>query len=216
MLIALLSREAIRLLYGPQYQLAPDYLALYILSFLCVGLGMFVLDNLFNSQGDTKATLRMNILNFLLSAILAPILTLYHGVLGLIASILISQSLSISYGLALAHREYSISLDWKPIIRIAFASLASATPTYVVLNTIPIHAPLYRLLLGGTLYVALLLVMTPTVGALEKKDIENLDEAMKGIAVYPIIGPFLNIEMRILNKRNIPQDETPLRIRGLR
>jgi O-antigen/teichoic acid export membrane protein len=216
MLIALLSREAIRLLYGPQYQLAPDYLALYILSFLCVGLGMFVLDNLFNSQGDTKATLRMNILNFLLSAILAPILTLYHGVLGLIASILISQSLSISYGLALAHREYSISLDWKPIIRIAFASLASATPTYVVLNTIPIHAPLYRLLLGGTLYVALLLAMTPTVGALEKKDIENLDEAMKGIAVYPIIGPFLDIEMRILNKRNIPQDETPPRIRGLR
>jgi O-antigen/teichoic acid export membrane protein len=105
LLIALLSREAVWLLYGPSYWLAPDYLTLYILNFLCVGLGMFVLDGFFNGQGDTKATFRMNLVNFLPAVTLAPILTPYYGVLGLIGSIIISQLLSIIYGLSLAHKK---------------------------------------------------------------------------------------------------------------
>jgi len=199
LLIALLSREAIWLLYGPQYQLAPDYLALYILSFLCVGLGMFVLDNLFNSQGDTKTTFKMNLVNCSSAAVLASILTPYYGVLGLIASILISQFLSITYGLYLAHKRYSISPDWKPPTRIAFASLTSALLVYMTLNAAPINNYLYRLILGGTLYLTLFLAIAPITGAVNKTDIQNLHEFTKEIAIYPIIKPILRVETKILN-----------------
>jgi len=198
-LIALLSQEAVYTLYGYEYWLAPGYLTLYALNFLCTGLGMFVLDSFFNGQGDTKATFKMSLAKLFPAALLAPILTLYYGVLGLIASILIPQFLSTTYGLYLTHKKYSISPDWKPLTRIGFASLASTLLVYITLNTAPINNYLYRLILGGTLYLTLFLAIAPIAGAVNKTDIQNLHESTKEIAIYPIIKTILKIETKILD-----------------
>ena len=64
--------------------------------------------------------------------------------------------------------------------------------------------------------MALLLAMAPAVGAVEKEDMENLSERMRDIAIYPLVRPFLDLEMRILNKCDITRDETPFRMQSPR
>jgi len=79
--------------------------------------------------------------------------------------------------------------ELETITRITFASLTSVLLVYVTLNTASINNPLYRLILGGTLYVTLFLAIAPIAGAINKTDIQNLHESTKEIAIYPIIKP---------------------------
>ena len=197
--VAVLSKELVYTLYGSQYQLAPTYLALYILSFLCAGLGMFVVGNLFNGQGDTKTTLRINLVNLGLSVPMAFIMTYFYGVPGLIASLLASQFLSTTYALFLAHKKYAVTVDWASSLRTGVASLSSALLVYIFITFAPIPIPTFKLAIGGSLYVTSFLAFAPLLKVISKVDIKNLDELLKDLApIYPIARRILNLEERIL------------------
>ena len=200
MALAVLSKEAVSTLYGSQYQLAPGYLALYTLSFLCAGWGMLVVGNLFNSQGDTKSTFKIGLVSLAVSAPLSLILTVLYGVTGLIASGLTSSFLSTIYGLSLVHRKYAVNIDWNSSLRIGLASFTSALLVYIFLTFVPIHTSILRLATGGTLYLLLFLTSTPLLGAIKKMDIDNLDTLAKGIPlIYPAAKLILSYEKKILD-----------------
>lgn len=197
--VAVLSKELVYTLYGSQYQLAPTYLALYILSFLCTGLGMFVVGNLFSGQGDTKTILRINLVNLGLSAPLTLITTSLYGVPGLIASLLASQLLSTTYALFLARKKYAVTVDLTSSVRTGIASLSSALLVYIFITFVPIPLPIFRLAIGGSIFVASFLAFAPLLGVISKADIENLDEMLKELTpIYPIAKRILNIEEKIL------------------
>jgi O-antigen/teichoic acid export membrane protein len=204
MALAVLSKEAIYTLYGSQFSSAPNYLSLYITIFLCVGIGSFSIGNLFNGQGDTKTSLKINLVNFALCAVLAPILTLAYQVTGIIMAIIISLVLSTLYGLQMAHKKYGMSVEWSSIIRIIITSLLSSLLVYNFLEFTPFLNPVYRLAVGGVLYVISFLFMAPLL-ALSKMDLENLDGLFKEFSIlYPIIKSVLNLEKRILTlKQNV-------------
>lgn len=198
--LSVLSQEFIYILYGAQFGLAPTYLALYTLSFLCAGLGTLVLSNLFKGQGDTKTSLRINIVAMVLSIPLVPILTLLYGVQGLIASVLVTAFLSVIYSLYLARRKYRVNVDWSSSLRTVLASLSSALVVYVFLRFSPFSSPVYRLAAGGSLYLLTFLVFTPLLGAINKEDIKNLNELTMGLTpIYPIVRQVLNLEEKILD-----------------
>ena len=197
--VAVLSNEVVNVLYGPQYGLAPGYLTLYILSFLGTGLGMIVVNSFFNGQGDTMATFRMNVINLGLSVPMAIILTLLYGVPGLIVSILASMCLSVTYGLFLARKKYSVTVDWNSSLRTGVASLSSALLVYIFIAFTPIPTSIFKLAIGGSLYLTSFLAFAPLLKVISKADIENLDELLKELApIYPIARRILNLEEKIL------------------
>jgi len=197
--VAVLSKEAVYTLYGSQYWLAPSYLALYIPTFLCAGLGMFVVDSFFNGQGDTRATLRMNLVNLGLSLPLALILTYLYGVSGLVASVLASQLLTSTYGLFLARKKYAVTVDLVSSLRTGVAALSSALLVYIFIVFTPISIPIFKLAVGGSIYVVSFLAFAPLLKVISKEDIRNLDELSKGLTtIYPIAKRILNLENKIL------------------
>ena len=197
--VAVFSKELIYTLYGPQYRLAPSYLALYILSFLCSGLGMVVVGSFFNGQGDTRATLRMSLVDLGLTLPLALISTFLYGVSGLVTSVLATQLLSSTYGLFLAHKKYAVTVDWISSLRIGVASLSSALLVYIFIAFALISIPIFKLAVGGSIYMVSFLIFAPLLKVISKEDIRNLDELSKELTpIYPIAKRILNLEEKIL------------------
>ena len=197
--LAILSKNVVYTLYGSQYQTAPSYLALYMLSFLLTGLGMLVIGTLFNSQGDTKITFKINLISLVFSIPLASILIPRHGVLGLIISILASQLVSTGYGLYQVHKKYSIHLDWASSLKTVAASFSSALLVYTLLKLTPLTNPIYSLIIGGTLYITSFLGFAPILGAINDEDIENLESLLKELPlIYPIARLILRLEKKII------------------
>ena len=195
--LVILSKDVVHILYGPQYQLASSYLAFYALSFLYAGLGNLVIVNLFNGQGDTKSTFRIELVSLSLSLPLAPILILFYDVPGLIASILISALLSTIYALFLALRKYKVSLDWISSLRIGAASLSSAVSVYLFLVFIPHSNPVYKLAAGVLFYVISFLLFAPLTGAVMIEDIVNLREIISDLGP---LTPLFNVPLDLMQK----------------
>ena len=197
--LALLSKNIVHTLYGSQYQTAPTYLTLYMLSFLLTGLGMYVIGALFNSQGDTRTTLKINLINLAISIPLASILIPTHGVPGLITSILTAQLISTSYGLYQVYQKYSMHLEWASSLKIVAASFSSALPVYILLKLAFLNNPIYSLAFGGTLYLTSFLAFAPILGAVNMEDIENLEGLTKELPlIHPIARRILRLERKIL------------------
>ena len=197
--ISLLSKNIVDSLYGSQYQTSPGYLSLYILGFLCTSLGEFVIRPLFNGQGDTRTTLKVNSLNTVSSISLASILIPKHGVPGLIASVLISKLISNSYGLYQIKRMYRISLEWTSAMKILTASLSSFLLSYFLVKLTPITNPIYILTLGGTVYLTSFIAFAPIFGAVNEKDLENLENLTHELPIVNHITRYiLRLEKKIL------------------
>ena len=197
--IATLSKNIVHTLYGQQYQTAPAYLALYMLSFLLTAMGMYVTGALFNSQGDTRTTLKINLINLVTSLPLAATLIPTHGVPGLIASILTSRLISIAYGLHQVQKKYDMNIEWASSLKILAASLSSALPIYILLKWTPTTNPIYCLALGGILYIGSLLILAPILGAINITDLENLEGLTNELPlIHPIVKYILGIEKKIL------------------
>ncbi len=197
--LAVLSKEAVYTVYGSQYQLASGYLSIYVLSFLCAGFGMYVVSSFFNGQGDTMATLRINIIHVCLAVPLAFIVTFLYGVIGLLISLVATDFISNTYALLLANKKYKVTVDWPSFIRTTIASLSSALLVYIIITFAPIHDPLFKLAVGGSIYVASFLTLAPLFKVISKEDVRNLNELTKELTfIYPITKRILNLEEKIL------------------
>jgi len=171
-----------------------------MLTFLSTGLGMYVIGALFNSQGDTRTTFKINLINIAISIPLAFILIPTHGVPGLIMSILASQLISTSYGLYQIHRMYNINIEWSSSLKILAASISSALLVYIFLKLVPLTKPVYSLTFGGTLYLTSFLAFAPILGAVNKEDLNNLEGLTYELPlVYRIVRYILRVEKKILD-----------------
>jgi len=62
--------------------------------------------------------------------------------------------------------------------------------------------PMPRLVTGGFLFATCFLVLAPLLGSVNREDIKNLDELLKGLTlIYPIAKAFLNWEKAVLSLR---------------
>lgn len=197
--IALLSKNIVHTLYGSQYQTAPAYLTLYMLSFLLTTMGMYVIGALFNSQGDTRTTLKINLINLATSIPLALTLIPKHGVPGLITSILTAQLISTAYGLHQIQKKYDMNIEWTSSLKILAASLSSALPTYILLKWTPTTNPIYCLASGGIIYIVSLLILAPILGAINIADLENLEGLTNELPlIHPLVRYIIGIEKKVI------------------
>jgi len=203
--IAILSKNLVYILYGLQYQTAPTYLSFYMITFLCTAIGMYVIEALFNGQGETGTTLKINLLNLAISIPLALILIPLYDVLGLISSILASQLVSTCYGLYQVYRKYQISIEYFSSLKIAVTSLLSVLPLYILLKLEYFSNTIQNIALGGTLYVMSFLLLAPMLGAINNEDIDNFEKFFNELPIiYPVLRYILILERKVIKLNIIP------------
>lgn len=197
--ISILSKNIVYVIYGSQYQFAPTYLSIYMLGFLCTAIGRYVNVALFNSQGDTRTTFKLQILNFSLSIPLAFILINIYDVMGLIISIIISELISSIYGIYQVKTIYNINFEVVSSIKTIMVTLLSAFLVCIFFKYIYLINPIFNLILGGILYIMSFLVFAPVLGVINKEDIEYLGNMLKELPfIYPLIRYILIVEKKIL------------------
>ena len=159
----------IRIVYGADYPVASDFFRLFLLTYLPIGIGSVCTPALLNGQGETKITMRMNILTLLVGAPISLALIPTHGIIGLIAATVVAPLPSILYAVYWIKRNMGLTPEWMSSAKIyasAFAALAAtlASTTLVQLTPWP------RLILGGATYLAVYLAGLKLTHTLNNED----------------------------------------------
>ncbi len=195
-MVMALSQPAVATLFPGKYELTPIYLSLYIIIYLYTAIGYLSSGNLIKSQGRTDINLKLGLLSTVLGIFLSLILIPTMGVIGLIATTLISGIPSIIISLLWIKKHYNAAIDWKSSARIILSSLISAALTYSVVYLLNI-ANWITLIIGATIFTISYLITAPLIGAINKEDTENLKEMLKALGP---IGSILNIPLNIIEK----------------
>ena len=203
-IVAILSKDIVNTLYGYSYNLAPLFLSLYILAFLYTGLGSIVLGYLFSGIGETKVVFKWNLINLSIFLPLAPILTMFYSVQGLIFAFLASSLLSLAYAIFIAIKRINVKFDLKASIKIYLASFLSTIPILVLLQFSSLNS-FFNLIICGLIFLFTYLTLIPLIGAINESDLENFKIIFKRLKiVWPIIKLGLIYETKILNLRLKP------------
>lgn len=202
--IAVMSKDLVFTFFGSDYNLAPTFVAFYILLNLYAGSGSAVFGFLFRGIGKTDVILKSNLISLLVFVPLAPLLTTLYGITGLIAALFISGfgSLpgfcSLLYLLLTAVKKNNVSLDISSSAKIYIASATSALFLLAFLTASPFNGIL-NLIFGGTIFFFAYLTLLPAIGVLNLTDMEIFRLMFHKIkSVWPIIKLLLSYEVKIL------------------
>ncbi|MEM0471729.1 MAG: flippase [Sulfolobales archaeon] len=199
--MAIIAEDIVYVLYGHAYSLAPTYLSIYILIYIYAGLGSIVLEHMLRGIGETRIVFKYNLINTSSLIPLATVLTMLYGVLGLIASILISGLISLIYGLLITVKRVGVSLDISSSLRIYLASAVSAIPLTLFIHLSPLHS-IPNIALGSLVFFITYLTILPLINGIQTQDLEILKLLFSKIKIlWPLIKPILLYEYKILNLR---------------
>ncbi|MEM3538317.1 MAG: polysaccharide biosynthesis C-terminal domain-containing protein, partial [Nitrososphaerales archaeon] len=183
------------------YDLAPLFLSLYILQFLYTGFGSIVITYLFSGIGETRIIFKWNLINISIFLLLAPLLTMFYHVTGLIFTFLTSALISLSYAILIAIKRINVNFDIKASLRIYLASILSAIPIIVFLKFSSLNS-FFNLIFCSLLFLIIYITLIPLIGAIQESDLENFKLIFKRIKiVWPIVKLGLIYEGKILNLR---------------
>jgi O-antigen/teichoic acid export membrane protein len=200
-LLIIFSKEIVQIIYGSTYGSASLFLTTYCLLYLLVGLGYLVLPSLYNGLGETKTTLRMSLITFIILAVLSPILTKTYSVQGLIAAFLVASAVSTLYGLQVARKNLQVKLATGELLKIYLNSAASSIPALIVLYFW--NSPqLLKTIIGGVAYLFLYTTLTPVTRTVTLIEIEKALNITRKIPFFaPIARPILLYQQRLANVR---------------
>jgi O-antigen/teichoic acid export membrane protein len=196
--IAVMSKDLVLTFFGPDYNLAPTFVAFYILINLHAGFGSAVFGFLFNGIGRTDVALKSSLINILVFVPLAPLFTALYGITGLIATLFTSSFCSLLYLLSTAVKKINVSLDASSSAKIYLASVTSALFSVAFLAASPFNGIL-NLILGGTIFIFTYLTLLPIIEVLNATDMEIFRLLFHKIkSVWPILKILLSYEAKIL------------------
>jgi O-antigen/teichoic acid export membrane protein len=199
LLLVAMSKQVIYTFFTAKYPQAPFLFQLLLVPILLVGVGSLSIGTFLNSQGDTGTTMKINLTASVVSILLSPVLVWKWSALGLIVSVILSEITRSLFGLLVLHRKYSIHPDIWRTERIVLCSTVSAGVAYGVLQVLSALTPFISLLIGSVFFLITYLVLAPIAGAIQEKDVENLDSMLRGLRIiYPIARLLLDIEEKIL------------------
>ena len=196
--VMILSPQLMEVIYGHGYRQASPYLTLYAASFLFVGMGYGILGSLFNGVGETRLTLKLNIVNLLVFLPTAYALTSRLGVMGLLASILISNLISSIYGLFVARRRLGVGLKVRGLHKIYLSAFMASIPSILVSKLVKLSPPII-LLGGGAVYLIAYFMALTILRSVSRADLKSLERAFSGIPLISTLISFLvGVEIRLL------------------
>ena len=164
--------------------------------YLFSAFGSLSVGALINSQGQTKANLKLNLVTLATALPLSIILIPTYGITGLIITTLISRFPSTIISLWWIKTHLAAKINLSSSTRILLASTLAATITYI--TTSQLTQSSWIILITGTLiFLATYTVAAPLTGAINKTDTQNLKETLEGFGPLSYI---LNIPLNLIEK----------------
>ncbi|UCC58887.1 MAG: oligosaccharide flippase family protein [Candidatus Bathyarchaeum sp.] len=193
--IIVLSQPTVAAIFGQKYSLSPLYLALYSVTFIYTVFGYLSVENLLKSQGETDFALKLTIVASAIGLSLNLVLIPAFGILGLLAANIISGIPSLIIALWWIKKKFNATIDWTSSAKILLASTIATTITFVVTSQLNLSNWI-TLIIGALIFLIVYLTAAPLVGAINKADIHNFKEMLKGLGpLAPLFTlPLLFIE----------------------
>jgi len=185
-----LANPLITTIYGNQYPTAAVYFAAYMLTYIPIGVGSTCQGSLLPSQGETRATMWRNVLNLLVGAPLALILIPKFGILGLVASLIVSAFPSIIYGHMYIKKALGITFDLASSVKIYASSLVSLAVTLAPFIFIHL-TPIVELFSGAIIFFVSYLVMLKITHTLNEDDYQMFGSLLG--TTGPLSRPLLKL-----------------------
>ncbi len=198
MLLIIFSGEIVQILYGPTYQTAAVYLALYCLLYFAAGIGYLNLASFYNGIGETKTTFKIGALTFVLVAFLSPLLVQFFEVSGLIVAFLVANVVGTAYGAYIAKRKHNVEFSISTVGRVFIASLVSVIPS-VLLRLAGLQS-YFILIVGGLIYLFVYLTLVPLMNIITESELENIRHIIQRIGPLKIIAVrALELEQKLMH-----------------
>jgi O-antigen/teichoic acid export membrane protein len=202
LLFIVLSKEIISVVYGSTYQSAALFLSLYCILYFLVGLGYLNLSSFFNGLGDTKATMKISLITFVLVAALSPFFTQAYSVVGLIIAFLIANTVGITYGAVFARKKYQVQFDMTETAKIFLVSLACVAPLLVIRSAVlPVY---FTLAFGAGAYLVGYLTLLPLTRIVTVNELKMLNVILQKIRFLKLVGKLtVKYELKLCQTRLI-------------
>ena len=199
-LLAVVSEPLIYTLYGLKYPLAPGFFLLLLMPMILVGTGSLSMRSFFNSQGDTRVSMKVGLIGSVVSILFSPIMVWVWGIPGLIISIFIASLASNLLGLFVLRENYSFYPDLAHMVRLLLCSALSAGSSIGVLWLLSLASPFFNLLISSAIFLLTFLIFAPIMRVIKKQDIVNLDAMLKELGVIYLIARVLfDVEEKIIS-----------------
>jgi len=197
MAVITLSKPMISTLFGQKWTYAPFFLSLYAIGNLLAAFGSLSLGNFLAGIGQTKMSMKLNLLSFCFGIPLALLLVPNLGIVGVILGTLFATIPKIILGLNWIWKRYKAKADFNSSTRILTSSGICAVTTHLLINLT--GAPEWiKLIIGLTTFLTLYLTITPLIRAVNKTDIKNLRNMLSNLGIISkIINPPLSFAEKI-------------------
>jgi O-antigen/teichoic acid export membrane protein len=198
--IIALSKHIVNILYGPTFTLTAQYLQIYMISFLFIGIGRHVNYSLLDSQKKTKISFQSTIIVIILSTIMGVTLIPRYGVMGRLLILLVAPTMGYLYMNLWIRKNFNVTPDYQNVAKI----FTSAFSGFVICRLFLFFSnfnPLIEFLVGGVIIMASYLIMILLTGALKKENLEDIRSVIKTYKIFtPIIDPVINSMIKVARK----------------
>lgn len=199
-LMIMFSNEIVRIIYGSDYQSASLFLTTYCLLYFLVGFGYLTLSSFYNGIGETKTTLKISAITFIILVILSPLLTNAYGVQGLIAAFLLASATGQIYASYYARKKFQITFDNPTLIKIyAISALSTAIPLLISNFT---NFPSFLVVaLGGVSYLFSYVTLMPLTRVVTPSELRQAMQIVQNIPIIASIArPVLKYQQKMLTR----------------
>jgi O-antigen/teichoic acid export membrane protein len=198
-LIIIFSDSIVRIIYGATYNSASQYLWTYCIVYLLVGVGYLTLASFYNGIGETKVTMRISVITFVILFALSPLLTSVYGVLGLIGAYLVANASGQVYSSYYARRRFKIQFDNYALLKIYTAAILASVVPVLMLTSFGFSI-LMSAAFGGALYVFTYLTLLPLIRVVSVPELEQAYHATRSIPFFKgIVGFVIGYQQRLLH-----------------
>jgi O-antigen/teichoic acid export membrane protein len=173
---------------------------MYCFLYFLVGFGYLTLTSFYNGLGETKTTLKINLITFSLLFALSPVMTGAFGVLGLIAAILFANATGQIYSSYYARKRFQVKYDTPALLKIfAISVISSVIPLLIVNFT---QLPMFiGVALGAGLYLALYITLIPMANVITLSELQQVMLVSQKIRFLSLIAkPVLKYQHSILRR----------------
>jgi O-antigen/teichoic acid export membrane protein len=189
-LISSVSGDLVRLFYGPEFSLAPSYLAVYALAFSCSAFAL-VLGNFFKGTGRVRVFLYATLVGFAASLPLTFLMVSRWKVIWLAYALFIVDIITFAYLYREARAKHGIRIGVGDPVRIFLAAILSFAVAYIFKTLFQMDPAILSLVVNGVIFLLSYLVASTLMGVMRREDLDNLRLAFRETPFTPIIDKLL-------------------------
>ena len=198
-LIIIFANEIVTIIYGETYQLAPTFLVVYCTLYFLVGFGYLTLASFYSGLGQTRTTLKISLITFIVLLVLSPLLARSYGVIGAILALVVANAAGTAYGFYRVRKAYRVEFDRVSLLKIYLTAVASGFPSAILLNVSSLPVTV-NVAIGGMVYLLIYATAAPAARVMTRQELQTaLAIVEKSTVLKYVAKPVLRYEQKIMD-----------------